>query len=83
MAQGVWLGVIVGAVVAAGASRALADCNCIDDGQCAYQTCCYQAGTCMPTARNEYKRCATQGDPGGFACAPAEACEGDPCDAPE
>src|SRR5262245_27230324 len=66
---------------------AKADCDCKDDGQCVFQTCCYMIDDCKPTGdtQNPYKKCWNIWDPQleRFFCSNGNTCEGIPCKAPE
>lgn len=57
-------------------------CNCHQDTQCVYETCCYSPRTCMQSGRDEYRRCVAlwNDQSRGWICGPGEACSGEPCD---
>jgi hypothetical protein len=49
-------------------------CNCTSEGQCAFMTCCYSDGLCMPDGQgmNGHKCSVTAKEGGGFS-----SCKGD------
>lgn len=57
---------------------------CCQNGECAFETCCYSPGTCMDAGGGlEYKRCNVtwHAGCGCWFCSTGQDCTGEECDA--
>jgi hypothetical protein len=72
---GICFGLLLGLGLLAAGPQVLA---CCQNGECAFETCCYSHNTCMD-AGNEYRRCVTVYLNPWF-CYAGDLCSGEECD---